>query len=78
MNYQVDFPLAEKVRVVGAAAHPFYRWVAAALGEAGTPRWNFHKYLIGPDGQLAGAWPAQIRPGDAAIVAEIEGALPKP
>ena len=78
VNYQVDFPLAEKVRVVGAAAHPFYRWVAAALGEAGAPRWNFHKYLIGPDGQLAGAWPAQIRPGDAAIIAEIEGALPKP
>ena len=77
-NYRVDFPLAEKVRVVGAAAHPFYRWVAAALGEAGTPRWNFHKYLIGPDGRLAGAWPAQVRPGDAAIVAEIEGALPPP
>jgi glutathione peroxidase len=77
-NYQVDFPLAAKNRVVGGAAHPFYRWVAAQLGEAGTPRWNFHKYLIGPDGQLAGAWPAQIRPGDAAITGEIEHALRKP
>jgi glutathione peroxidase len=77
-NYQVDFPLTEKNRVVGAAAHPFYRWVALTLGEAGTPRWNFHKYLIGPDGQLAGAWPAQVRPSDAKITAEIEGALPKP
>ncbi|HEV8677875.1 MAG TPA: glutathione peroxidase [Stellaceae bacterium] len=77
-TYQVDFPLAEKNRVIGAAAHPFYRWVAAALGEAGTPRWNFHKYLIGPDGQLAGAWPAQVRPSDAAITKEIESALAKP
>ncbi len=77
-NYQVDFPLAEKNRVVGAAAHPFYRWVAATLGEAGVPRWNFHKYLIGPDGRLAGAWPAQVRPGDAAITKEIERALPQP
>jgi glutathione peroxidase len=76
-NYQVDFPLAEKNRVIGPAAHPFYRWVAATLGEAGTPRWNFHKYLIGPDGQLAGAWPAQIRPSDPAITTEIEGALAK-
>src|ERR1700674_6045159 len=58
-NYQVDFPLTEKNRVVGAAAHPFYRWVAGLLGEAGTPRWNFHKYLIGPDGPLAAAWPTQ-------------------
>lgn len=77
-NYQVDFPLTEKNRVVGAAAHPFYRWVTAMLGEAGTPRWNFHKYLIGPDGQLAGAWPAQVRPTDAAVTSEIENALPMP
>jgi glutathione peroxidase len=77
-NYQVDFPLTEKCRVVGAAAHPFYRWVAAALGEAGVPRWNFHKYLIGPDGQLAGTWPAQVRPSDAAITGAIDSALAKP
>ncbi|HEX5453717.1 MAG TPA: glutathione peroxidase [Stellaceae bacterium] len=74
-NYQVDFPLTEKNRVVGAEAHPFYRWVAAQLGDAGAPRWNFHKYLIGPDGRLAGAWPSQVRPGDPAITAEIEAAL---
>ncbi|HEX3862962.1 MAG TPA: glutathione peroxidase [Stellaceae bacterium] len=77
-NYQVDFPLTEKYRVVGAAAHPFYRWVAATLGEGAAPRWNFHKYLIGPDGQLAGTWPSQVRPTDTAITAEIDGALPKP
>ncbi len=74
-SYQVDFPLTAKVRVVGAAAHPFYRWAAAALGEAGAPRWNFHKYLIGPDGQLAGTWPSQVRPTDAAITGEIDRAL---
>ena len=77
-NYQVDFPLTEKYRVVGGAAHPFYRWAAGIVGEAGAPRWNFHKYLIGPDGQLAGAWPTQVRPSDAAITNEIESALAKP
>jgi hypothetical protein len=77
-NYQVDFPLTEKNRVVGAGAHPFYRWAAAQLGDAGTPRWNFHKYLVGPDGQLAGTWPTPVRPGDPKITAEIENALPKP
>ena len=61
-NYQVDFPLTERNQVVGPVAHPFYRWVAANLGEAGSPRWNFCKYLIGPDGQLVGAWPSQVRP----------------
>jgi glutathione peroxidase len=77
-TYQVDFPLAEKNRVIGSAAHPFYRWVAGLLGEAGAPRWNFHKYLVGPDGRLAGTWPSQVRPTDAAVTAEIENALPKP
>ena len=75
-NYSVDFPLTEKYRVIGAEAHPFYRWVAETLGEAGTPRWNFHKYLIGPDGQLVGAWPAQVSPADRRIAGEIERLLP--
>lgn len=76
-NYSVDFPLTEKSRVIGGEAHPFYRWVADNLGEAGTPRWNFHKYLVGPDGQLAGAWPAQVAPTDRRITGEIERLLPQ-
>ena len=75
-RYQVDFPLAQKCRVLGGEAHPFYRWVAETLGEAGTPRWNFHKYLIGPDGALAGVWPAQVPPDDRRITVEIERLLP--
>jgi glutathione peroxidase len=76
-NYSVDFPLTEKCRVIGGEAHPFYRWIAENLGEAGTPRWNFHKYLVGPDGQLAGAWPAQVSPSDRGIAGEIERLLPQ-
>jgi glutathione peroxidase len=77
-NYQVDFPLTEKYRMIGGGAHPFYRWVAEQLGEAGAPRWNFHKYLIGPDGTLAGAWPSQVGPLDPKITGEIETMLPTP
>jgi glutathione peroxidase len=76
-NYSVDFPLTEKYQVIGADAHPFYRWIAESLGDAGTPRWNFHKYLVGPDGQLAGAWPAQVSPADRRITAEIDRLLPQ-
>jgi glutathione peroxidase len=77
-NYRVDFPLAEKCRVIGGEAHPFYRWGAAELGEAGAPRWNFHKYLVGPDGRLEGAWPSQVDPTDRRITGEIERLLPGP
>jgi glutathione peroxidase len=75
-NYAVDFPLTEKQPVIGAKAHPFFRWIAAELGEAGTPRWNFHKYLLGPDGALEGAWPSSVRPTDPAVTEEIERLLP--
>jgi glutathione peroxidase len=78
-SYAVDFPLTEKQMVVGAAAHPFFRWIADELGEAGAPRWNFHKYLVDPDGSLAGAWPSAVRPNDGAILAELEPLLaPEP
>src|ERR1700757_618254 len=70
-GYAVDFPLTEKSRVIGGEAHPFYRWVTAELGEAGAPRWNFHKYLIGPDGQLARTWASQVIPTDSRINAEV-------
>jgi glutathione peroxidase len=77
-GYAVDFPLTEKCRVIGGEAHPFYKWIAAELGEAGAPRWNFHKYLVGPDGQLAGTWPSQVAPSDKRITAEIERLLSPP
>ena len=73
-SYDVSFPLAEKQSVVGADAHPFYRWIVAELGDAGVPRWNFHKYLIAPDGELAGAWPRASSRRSKEVVTEIEAA----
>jgi len=75
VNFDVDFPLTEKVRVVGGNAHPFYRWIARELGEGAAPRWNFHKYLIGPDGKIVGAYPSSVRPDAPQLVADIEAAL---
>ena len=77
VNFSVDFPMTEKYSVSGAQAHPFYKWVEAELGEAYTPRWNFYKYLVAPDGALAGAWPSTVKPTEAAITEEIEKLLQK-
>jgi len=74
-NFHVSFPLAAKEHVIGPEAHPLYRWIEAELGEAGVPRWNFHKYLIAPDGSLAGAWPSAVKPLAPEIVEEIERLL---
>ncbi len=74
-NFNVDFPLTAKQKVIGSTAHPFYRWIADELGEDHAPRWNFHKYLVAPDGHLAGAWPSQVAPESADITGAIEAFL---
>ena len=77
-NYGVDFPLLEKQTVIGANAHPLYRWAAAATGPAGVPRWNFHKILIGRDGSLVAWFPTRTPPLDARITGAVEKALAAP
>jgi glutathione peroxidase len=76
-NYSVDFPMTAKQAVIGGSAHPFYRWVVAEFGEAAAPKWNFHKYLVAPDGSLAALWPAGVKPLDPEITAAIEEQLAK-
>lgn len=71
----VKFPLAEKSDVVGPAALPIYRWAAAKLGAQNTPKWNFHKYLIGRDGKLIAAFGTRTDPTDPKVTAAIEAAL---
>ena len=73
-EYGVSFPMAAKVDVRGANLHPFYRW-AAAERPLETPRWNFHKYLIGRDGHIAASFATQVDPTDARVIAAIEKEL---
>ena len=77
-RFGVDFPLTAKQAVLGGAAHPFYRWIAGELGEAGAPRWNFHKYLIGRDGALLGAFPSRVAPESRELADAIAAALAAP
>ncbi|MEI8145411.1 MAG: glutathione peroxidase [Alphaproteobacteria bacterium] len=72
--YGVSFPMAGKTHVTGSEAHPFYRW-AARERPADTPRWNFHKYVVGRSGRLAGAFTSHVRPSDPRITAVIEAQL---
>ncbi len=69
-EYGVTFPLAAKAEVKGPGMHPFYKW-AAAERPLDTPRWNFHKYLVGRDGHLAAAFAPEIEPTDARVIAAI-------
>ena len=69
VNYGIDFPMAAKVSVRGAKAHPLFRWLAAEGGFLSLPRWNFYKYLIGRDGHLA-TWFASMTTPDSPRLAQ--------
>jgi glutathione peroxidase len=74
-DYGVAFPLAAKTEVKGKSPHPFYRW-AATERPLETPRWNFHKYLIGRNGHIAAVFPPDIEPMDARVINAIAKELP--
>ncbi|ATG88365.1 glutathione peroxidase [Methylomonas koyamae] len=60
INYGVTFPMLEKSAVTGANANAFFRKLAKASGQE--PQWNFHKYLIGRNGELISAFPSNATP----------------
>ena len=78
VNFDVDFPLTTKEHVVGPNAHPFYRWAVTELGAKASPRWNFHKFLVAPDGALIGHFPPTLSPTADRIVSAIEPHLRAP
>jgi glutathione peroxidase len=78
VNFDVDFPMTAKVSVSGAKAHPFYRWAAEEAGFGAKPRWNFHKFLIAPDGKLADWFSTMTSPTSGRVIQAIEAALPQP
>jgi glutathione peroxidase len=73
-QYGVTFPIAAKAAVKGPNAHPFYKW-AADIRPKDVPRWNFHKYLIGRDGNIADVFPETVEPTDTRVKTSIARAL---
>jgi glutathione peroxidase len=73
-NYGVTFPLFEKVTTKGPGQSPVYAFLTKAHGE---PRWNFHKYLVGKDGQVVAAFPSKVTPESAELRTAIDQALAK-
>jgi glutathione peroxidase len=71
-NYGVTFPLFEKLEVKGAHQAPLYQFLTAKHGE---PAWNFHKYLVGKDGQVIQAFSSKVAPDSAELLAAVEAAL---
>ncbi len=73
LTYSIRFPMFEKTTVRGSDAHPLFDALADAAGTY--PTWNFHKYLIGRDGEVIAEFSPRTQPYDDDLVASINAAL---
>lgn len=75
-NYGVTFPLTGKCSVFGFKKHPFYRWAGDWAGFIGSPKWNFHKYLVSPEGYMYDWFLPFTSPLSGGVTDAIESLLP--
>ena len=75
-NYGVSFPMMSKISVKGSDMHAVYQFLTqkAKNGlEDSEVQWNFQKYLINENGELAKVVSPRVLPTDAEIINWIEG-----
>jgi glutathione peroxidase len=84
VNYGVTFPITEKVEVNGEQRHPLYEHLITTADASGTAgdvgagdiRWNFEKFLVGPDGAVVQRFSPLTTPEAPELAAAIERVLP--
>ena len=72
LKFNIRFPMFEKVKTKGEGQSPIYAFLAAKNGE---PKWNFHKYVVGKDGQVKNAFKSAVTPDSAELRTAITTAL---
>jgi glutathione peroxidase len=74
-NYGVTFPMMSKISVKGKDMHPLYKWLTTASlngVEDSDVSWNFQKYLIDENGNLAKVVKPRVTPYDKEIISWLE------
>ena len=72
-TYGVKFPMMAKTVVSGPGKNALYAQLEKATGKS--PRWNFHKYLIDRNGNVADSFSSSVNPQGGAMVGAIEKLL---
>lgn len=78
-TYGVTFPMMAKLEVNGEERHPLFAeltQVADGDGEAGDVRWNFEKWVVGPDGAPVARFRSKVEPESPEVLAAVKAALP--
>jgi glutathione peroxidase len=71
-KYKVTFPMFQKLSTKGDEQSPIYKFLTS---KHDVPKWNFHKYLVGKDGQVVQAFGAKVQPDDQELRKAIDAAL---
>ena len=71
-NFNINFPMTEKINVLGKKSHPFYKWAKDNYGIGAVPKWNFHKIIVGKDGKVANTFSSITKPSSRKFVNFIE------
>jgi glutathione peroxidase len=58
-SYGVTFPMFQKVATKGPEQAPIYKFLTQKQPE---PKWNFHKFLVGKDGQVRASFASKVTP----------------
>jgi glutathione peroxidase len=74
-NFNITFPITDKVDVKGDNLHEIYNWAKNNYGKSTIPKWNFHKILINKNGKIQNTFNSFIDPLSSKITKEIETIL---
>ena len=71
-NFGITFPMTEKINVIGANSHPFYKWAKKDFGIGAIPKWNFHKIIINRNGKVVDTFASFTKPLSKKFINSIE------
>ena len=71
-NFNITFPIMDKVEVKGNNAHIIYKWAKENHGNSAVPKWNFHKILINKEGKVHDTFGSFTAPLSDKIKKQIE------
>ena len=72
VNFNVNFPMTDKVDVKGENAHQIFLWAKENYGKSAVPKWNFHKILINKEGNVHNTYSSLTNPTSKKITSQIE------
>ena len=74
-NFNITFPITNKVDVKGDNAHSLYKWAKENHGNSTVPKWNFHKILINKEGKIEDTFASFTKPTSKKIIIKLSQLL---